>query len=108
MNPDIKNAFILAACFLGLFVIAEVIYRLFHVKAEYTRKLVHTGTGLLALLFPVLLSSHWAVLILCAAFALILTISLQYKFLPSINAIERRSVGSLAYPAAVLYLLFSI
>lgn len=107
MNPDIKNSFILAACFLGLFVTAEVIYRLFPVKAEYTRKLVHTGTGLLALLFPVLLSSHWAVLILCAAFALILTISLQYKLLPSINAIERQSAGSLAYPAAV-YICFLV
>ncbi len=101
MNKDITNTLILAGAFLLLFALAELLYHLFKVKAEYTRKLVHVGTGLLALLFPLMLGSHWLVLLLCATFAVILTASLRWKLLPSINAIERRSVGSLAYPLAV-------
>jgi len=71
------------------------------VKVEITRKVVHIGTGLLALLFPILLDSHWLVLILCTSFAVILIGSLRFGFLPSINAIDRKSIGSLAYPVSV-------
>lgn len=101
MTPDLKNTLILAAAFLTLFALAEFLYHRLSVKVELTRKLVHVGTGLLALLFPVMLGNHWLVLFLCASFALILIASLKLKWLPSINAIERESVGSLAYPVAV-------
>ncbi len=108
MTADWINAAILAASFLGLFGIAELLYHFAKVKVELTRKLVHLGTGALTLLFPVMLSNHWFVLLLCASFALILVISLRFKLLLSINAIDRVSVGSLAYPAAVYgcYLVF--
>ena len=99
---------VLAGCYLVLFGLGELLYHVFKVKAELTRKLIHVGTGLLALLFPILLNSHWLVLILCTTFALILIGSLHYSLLPSINAIDRKSVGSLAYPVAVYgcYLAF--
>jgi len=107
-KANIWNTLILAGCYLVLFALGELLYRVFKVKAEITRKLIHVGTGLLALLFPVLLDSHWLVLILCSAFALILISSLRFGWLPSINAIDRKSVGSLAYPVAVYgcYLAF--
>lgn len=92
---------ILAASFLLLFGIAELLYHWLKVPVEWTRKLVHLGTGLLTLLFPLLLENHWSVLLLCGSFALILIASLRFRLLPSINAIERFSVGSLAYPVAV-------
>lgn len=92
---------ILAGLFLALFGVAELLYHFAKVKAELTRKLVHIGTGLLTFLFPIMLGNHWFVLILCVSFALILIASLKFNWLPSINAIERYSVGSLAYPAAV-------
>jgi len=100
---------ILAAAFLVLFGTAELLYHVFKVKAELTRKFVHVFTGVLTLLFPVLLENHWYVLFLCASFALILLLSLRFKLLKSINAIDRESHGSIAYPAAVYgcYLFFA-
>ncbi len=98
---DILNTLLLGLCFLALFGLAEWLYHKAKVKAELTRKLVHFGTGFLTLLFPVLLSNHWFVLLLCSSFALILIGSLQYKLLPSINAIDRPSHGSLLYPISV-------
>lgn len=96
---------LLSAGFLLLFATAEFLYRVVKVKAEISRKFVHLFTGVLTLLFPVFLSSHWSVLLLCVAFAMILLLSLRLGWLPSINAIDRPSRGSLCYPLAV-YLVF--
>lgn len=108
METNLSNTLILAGCYLVLFAWGELLYHFFKVKVEITRKMVHIGTGLLALLFPLLLDNHWWVLLLCASFAMILVISLRYDLLKSINAIDRKSVGSLAYPVAVYgcYLAF--
>lgn len=108
MNRDFINTLLLAVAFLSLFGIAELLYHRFKIKVEITRKLVHAGTGLLTLLFPILLGNHWLVLLLCSSFALLLIWSQQYNFLKSINAIDRISVGSIAYPASayICYLAF--
>lgn len=108
MSKDIVNTIILSALFLTLFGLAELLFHKFKVKVELTRKLVHFGTGLLSLLFPFMLGNHWLVLFLCASFAIILVLSLKFNFLKSINAIERESVGSIAYPVSVYccYLAF--
>ncbi|MFM9422094.1 MAG: hypothetical protein RIR06_555 [Bacteroidota bacterium] len=98
---DIVNSLLLSLSFLMLFASAEIMYRFFSVQAEYTRKWVHVGTGLLTFLFPIFLSNQWWVLLLCSSFALILVGSLKYGFLPSINAVERKTWGSLCYPLAV-------
>jgi phytol kinase len=101
MNNQMVYTAILAASFLALFAFAELLYHFCKVKAEITRKLVHFGTGLLTLLFPLLLRSHWLVLLLCAGFFVLLTLSLKFNLLRSINAIDRRSSGSLIYPLSV-------
>lgn len=105
---DIRNTFILASAFLVLFAVSEILYHKFNVKAELTRKFVHVVTGLLTLLFPLMLNNHWLVLLLCSSFAVILIISLRFNLLKSINAIDRESVGSIAYPVSVFvcYLAF--
>jgi len=101
MIEDLLEIGWLSACFLGLFGLSELIHRTISTKVELTRKLVHFGTGVLTLLFPVFLTSSWSVLLLCGSFAVILLISLKYGFLPSINAIDRKSHGSILYPVAV-------
>ncbi len=101
MNTAILHTVYLAGAFLLLFALAELLYHRFGVRAEWTRKLVHIGTGLLTMLFPVLIDNHWLVLMLCASFAAILVGSLKWNLLKSINAIDRQSHGSLSYPAAV-------
>lgn len=92
---------LLSAMFLTLFAVGELAYHFGKIQAEFTRKFVHIGTGILTLLFPVMLTSHWFVLALCSSFLLILTLSLKFGFLPSINAIGRKSNGSILYPIIV-------
>lgn len=108
MKSDILNTIYLACSFIVLFAAAELLYHRFMVRVELTRKLVHFGTGLLTLLFPIMLGNHWLVLLLCAGFTGILLVSLRFNYLPSINAIDRVSAGSLCYPGAVYicYLVF--
>jgi len=108
MNNELLNIMALACMFLLLFAIAEAGYYFLKIKPEWTRKFVHLGTGLLALLFPVMLQSHWSVLLLCFSFFILLRLSLKFNFLKSINDIGRKSVGSLAYPVSVYacYLAF--
>jgi phytol kinase len=104
---EILAPLILACCFLALFGLAEWLYHFGKVKAEWTRKIVHMGTGLLTLLFPVVLASHWQVLFLCTSFLGILLVSLKFGWLPSINAIDRFSYGSILFPV-IVYLLFLV
>lgn len=92
----------LSGSFLLLFLVAELLYRLAHVRAEYTRKLVHVGTGLLTLLFPVVLKEAWQVALLCSSFLALLVVGLKLGWLPSINAVERTTAGSWLYPVIVL------
>ncbi|WP_306640610.1 diacylglycerol/polyprenol kinase family protein [Sanyastnella coralliicola] len=105
MSTDLIHCLLLSGAFLTLFLVGEIMYHRFQVRVELTRKWSHFGTGILSLLFPILLSSHWYVLFLCSSFALLLLTSLRFNFLKSINAIERKSHGSLLYPLAV-YLCF--
>jgi dolichol kinase len=101
MDQQLIHCIWLGSCFLALFGLAELLYHKFSVNAEYTRKLVHIGTGVLTLLFPVFLTNHWYVFLLCTVFATLLLLSLRFNFLKSINAIDRESHGSLCYSAAV-------
>ncbi len=101
MAKEILNAILLAGMFILLFLIAEILYHKFRIKAENTRKIVHVGTGLITMLFPLILQSGWVVFVLCACFGLSLVLSLRLHLLPSINAIARPSYGSLLYPIAV-------
>jgi len=101
-----KNEFLaylfLSGLFLALFTVAEWLYHVARLKAEYTRKLVHIGTGLLTLLFPLYFSNILWVALLCGSFLVLLLLSRRFHFLKSINAIDRVSVGSIVYPVIVL------
>lgn len=93
--------------FLLLFAAAEGWRRWARPPVEWTRKSVHIGGGLVALAFPWIFSSHWAVLGLGIAFGLILWGTRKLGLLGSVHGVERRSEGGLYYPVAI-YLLFLI
>lgn len=93
---------IMAIPFLCLFGISEWLYYKRNVAAETTRKIVHAGTGLLTLLFPVVFVEWWQVALLCSAFLGILLLSMRYHFLPSVNAVERNTWGSVLFPIIVI------
>ena len=107
MNPSILNTFMLAGGFLALFGSAERMYHQFKVKCELSRKYVHIVTGIITLLFPVLIHNHWLILLLCGSFGLILMLSLRLNLLQSINALDRVSWGSILYPI-VVYLAYLV
>lgn len=102
MTPILFTFITLSACFLALFAFAEVLYRVLNVKAEYTRKIVHIGTGILTLLFPLYFTATWQVAVLCIIFLAVLYIAERIGLLPSINNVGRKTVGSLLYPVVVI------
>lgn len=100
-STSLFHTFYFAALFLLLFASAEVLYRIFKLKAEITRKYVHVATGIITLLFPSFIANHWLVLALCTSFLLILIVSLRFGLLPSINKVSRTTYGSILYPIVV-------
>lgn len=96
-----------AAAILGIFTAAELLRKYAHTRIEFTRKLVHVSAGLITLSFPFLFTSHWSVLILSLGFLVLLFLSQRYHFLDAVNAIRRKSFGSLAYPV-IIYVCFWI
>ena len=71
------------------------------VPGETTRKLGHVAGGLLALPLPALFSSVWPVVVLAAAFTLLLVATAGCGVLGSIHAIRRSSAGAFIFPAAL-------
>jgi len=105
MKTQIQNITLLSGAFLFLFVLAETLYHKYNVKVAYTRKMVHIATGLIALSLPFLFKTHWVVLGLSAGFLLLLLGSQKYNWLPSINAVKRKTIGAQLFPV-VLYFSF--
>jgi phytol kinase len=101
MKSEMLSILLLGSSFLALFYSGEFLLKFFHLPNELTRKWVHVGTGILTMLFPIYLHSHWSVLALCASFAVLLFLSIKYGWFPAIHKIERKSHGSLLYPLAV-------
>lgn len=104
------NVLILSSFFLIAFAIGEVAYRFFKVNGEYTRKWGHISSGFLALLFPFMINDPKWVAFICLLFALLLKFSKPLGWLPSINAVDRKTFGSVLFPAAVLlsYLAYDL
>lgn len=107
MSSNILNTILLGGFFLALFAFAEILYHKFKVKAELTRKIVHLGTGILTLLFPIWITNHWFILALCSSFLIILLLSLKFNLLPSINGVKRKTRGSILFPI-IVYLCFMV
>ena len=91
--------------FLGVLAAAEIWKRHASPPPEWPRKLVHVGGGLLSASFPWLFSTHWTVLLLCAATVGVLAIGTRFGFLGSVVGVGRRSAGELYFPMST-YLLF--
>jgi phytol kinase len=98
---DLWGALLLAAIFGAVFISAEIAWRRFHVDTETTRKLVHAGGGVAVLVVPHVMTSLWSALALALGFAVILGVASRTKALPSVHAIDRRSVGAFVFPFAV-------
>lgn len=106
-QTELIHTTLYAGLFLILFGVAEMLYHFAKVYVEITRKVVHIGTGLITLSFPLFLETHWSVLILTVSFVAILALSSKFNLLKSINAISRKSRGSVLYPI-IIYVTYWI
>lgn len=95
---------LLAGLTLGLFALVEMLDRGALLDRERSRNVAHAGAGGVALLAP-LLGSHWPMLALTSAFALILLLSRRAGILEPLHPAGRRGAGDLTYPAG-LYAAF--
>lgn len=101
MSPEVFHTIVYAVGFIVLFALGEILFHKVRVPVEYTRKLVHIGTGIICLTFPFYLSSHWSVLFLTVSFFLILSTSIKMNTLKSINKVDRITRGSFLFPLSV-------
>jgi len=91
-----------AAAFLALFALAELIHRKTDTETEITRKMVHVLGGIISVLFPFIFTKVWPVAVLAVLFVGIIWLSKKKGYLPSIHNIGRHTQGSYLYPMAIL------
>jgi phytol kinase len=97
--------------FLLLFAGLQVYARVAGARPETTRKIFHTGSGVLTLAFPFLFRDTWPVWVLTGASALLVS---AVKFLPALrdrfghvaNRVERTTLGELYFPVSVALLFW--
>ncbi len=97
--------FVIAVWIILILLIAFLCKRYFPKKEELSRKIIHIGTGpviLLAWLFDIPKN----IAFLSAFFITVaLGVNYQYRLLPAIEDIERRSFGTIAYGISITLLL---
>jgi phytol kinase len=103
---DLVKVTIIIGLYFVINIVSEQIYHKFKLRAESTRKIVHTSVGVLTLLFPFIFDNYLPVAIICLIFLSTAWLSKQFKFLKSINDIFRKSYGSLMDPI-IAFLLFA-
>jgi len=99
------------AAFLLLFAALQIYARESSARPETTRKLLHTGAGLLTLTFPFIFRDLWPVLLLTGASALVIA---TIKFLPAArqrfgavaNRIKRHTLGEIYFPLSIALLFW--
>ena len=105
MNHDLKYIIFFSILVLFVFILSEIVHRLFKVKVEYTRKTVHVICGLITLSYPNIFDHHLPVLILNSESLVLLILSKKFDFMPSINNVTRKTLGSFLYPVSI-YIVF--
>jgi len=86
-----------SAALLGVMFTAEIAYRFFKLNTEWTRKIAHIGSGIVALTYPDFIDNHLIVLALTLSFTFILFICKKLGWFPSIFAVGRKSYGELLF-----------
>ncbi len=81
----------------GVMLIAEAAYRLFKVPTEWSRKIAHVGSGIVALSYPDFIQNHFIILALTVSFTIILYTCKKMGWFPSIFSVGRKSYGELLF-----------
>lgn len=97
-----KEIFFYSALYIALFSFTDFLYHQLKIKVDFTRKVVHICTGIIALSFPIFLEGIWQVVTLCCSFLVLMFLSEKYRWFKSITAVERKSYGSWLFALIVL------
>jgi phytol kinase len=101
---DLPEALLLAVITLALMAAAELWRHFGNPRPEWTRKLIHVGSGAVAITFPFLLDSALTVLGLTFFFAVFVVLGKRFGFLQSLHHVDRKTSGAHYYPLAILLL----
>ena len=97
----IPNLLFVVGGFTGIFVLGELVHRTWQVSSEATRKTVHILAGLLAATLPWYLS-YREVILLGISFSVLLVVSQWLNLLPSVHAVNRKTIGEITFPVGLL------
>ncbi len=89
--------FIYSALLILVMLLAEFSFKVLKFNTEWTRKIAHIGSGIVALSYPDYVKSHWIVLALTVSFMLILYFSKKFGLFKSIFSVGRKSHGELFF-----------
>lgn len=104
---EFGSALVVAAIFLLLVGLGEILRGVGACSQEGTRKFVHLTGGVVSLSFAYIFKSHWTVLGLCIAFVTLMVFTKKFGLLRSVHGVKRKSSGDLLHPIAI-YLTFVI
>jgi uncharacterized protein (TIGR00297 family) len=88
----------------GLLGASELLRRRFDLPAEFSRKVVHVGTGLVIFFAPMFIAHTAPVLLIAVVFTLANIAAYARGWLPSVHHTARRSYGTVYYPLALAVL----
>jgi phytol kinase len=101
-TPNLWQQITLVGIWLGfILLIAEGLNRIFAVEGEFSRKIVHIGTGNVILLAWWLNIPAWVGIAAGVMSAIIALISYQVPILPSVNSVGRNSLGTFFYAVSI-------
>jgi len=106
-DSELGSALIVAAIFLSLVGIGELLRGTGACSQEGTRKFVHFTGGIVSLCFAYVFKSHWTILGLCISFVTLMVATKKMGLLQSVHGVKRRSSGDLLHPIAI-YLTFCV
>ena len=98
---------IYSVALIAVMLLAEFAYKFFKLNTEWTRKIAHVGSGIVALTYPMYHKTHWTVLGLTVSFTIILYLSKKMGLFQSIFSVNRKSHGELFFVWST-WLLFMI
>lgn len=107
MEPILSDILPLLAfglLFLAVMALGERLHRAMPEEPEWSRKFVHVCGGIGALFFPYSFSSPWSLALLATVMAGVLLVSLRTGTLRSVHGVDRKSLGALYFPVAILIL----
>ncbi|KAF1082818.1 MAG: hypothetical protein GQF41_0585 [Candidatus Rifleibacterium amylolyticum] len=106
-ESEFGSALIVAAIFLILVGLGELLRGSGACSQEGTRKFVHFSGGVVSLSFAYVFTSHWTVLGLGIVFIVLMASTKKLGLLPSVHGVKRKSSGDILHPLAI-YLTFSM